>query len=108
MYSVISYSVVQSRREIAVRMALGAEPRTVARTFLASGAGLAGLGLALGFGVSTALTRAIETLLFGIVPLDAVTYAAVAGLTGAVTLAATVLPARAAARVDPMFALRGD
>jgi putative ABC transport system permease protein len=107
-YSVISYSVVQSRREIGLRMALGAEPRTVARAFLASGAGLAGLGLALGFGVSTALTRTIETLLFGIVPLDAVTYAAVAGLTGVVTLAAAVLPARAAARVDPVLALRTD
>jgi putative ABC transport system permease protein len=91
-----------------VRMALGADPVRVARAFLARGGVLAGVGLALGLGVSLVLTRALETLLFGVARLDVVTYAAVAGLTLLVTVAATSIPALAAARVDPTVALRAE
>ena len=80
----------------------------MARAFLARGGVLAGVGLAMGLSVSLVLTRALETLLFGVARLDAVTYAAVAGLTLLVTIAATAIPALAAARVDPTVALRAE
>jgi len=107
-YGAVSYAVALRHREIGIRMALGAEPAAVAREFLTGGAALAGGGMAIGLVVSVLLTRTLEGLLFGVARLDAATYVAVAGLTLAVTMLATLAPARAAARVDPMVALRAD
>jgi ABC-type antimicrobial peptide transport system permease subunit len=108
LYGIVSYAVVQQRREIGVRMALGAAPAGVAREFLARGAGLAGWGMAAGLAVSFLLTRTLEGLLFGIGRLDAPTYLAAAGVTLIVTVLATSIPARAAARVDPVVALHAE
>jgi ABC-type antimicrobial peptide transport system permease subunit len=89
-------------------MALGADPVGVARAFLARGGMLVGAGLAIGLGVSLVLTRALDSLLFGVARLDPVTYAVVARLTFLVAMAATSIPALATARVDPTVALRTD
>jgi putative ABC transport system permease protein len=107
-YGVVSFAVVQRHREIGLRMALGAAPGAVARAFLARGAALAAIGIGIGLGASAMLTQTLETLLFGIARLDPVTYAAVAGLALIVTVVSTVIPALAAARVDPTEALRAE
>ena len=107
-YSVVSYAVAQRSREIGVRMALGAAPADIARTFLLRSIVLAGWGLAAGFCAAALVTGALETLLFGIAPLDSATYAGVACLTLLVTLLATLAPALAAARVDPTVVLRAE
>jgi len=103
-YSVVSYAVVQRTREIGVRVALGAAPADIARTFLLRGATLAAGGLAAGVAAPALLTGLLETLLFGITPFDSATYAAVAALTLLVTLLATLAPAR----VNPTVALRAE
>jgi ABC-type antimicrobial peptide transport system permease subunit len=107
-YGVVSFAVVQRRREIGLRMALGASPGAVARAFLARGAVLAAVGIGIGAGAAALLTRALETLLFGIARLDPLTYAAVAGLALLVTVGSTLIPAWGAARVDPTEALRAE
>jgi putative ABC transport system permease protein len=107
-YGVVSYAVVQARREIGVRMALGAQPAGVAREFLARGAVLAGWGMAAGLALSVFLTHTLEGLLFGVARLDGGTYLTAAGLTFLVTVLAASAPARAAGRVDPVVALRVD
>jgi putative ABC transport system permease protein len=105
-YGVISYSVTQRTHEIGIRMALGAEPGQVMRLILAHGLKLAVIGVAIGIGASLALTRLMSTLLFGISATDPLTFAGVAILLAAVSLAACYIPARRAMRVDPMVALR--
>ncbi|MBI1790346.1 MAG: ABC transporter permease, partial [Acidobacteria bacterium] len=108
LYGVLSYGVAQRTQEIGVRIALGASPAGVARLIAGQGARLAALGTALGGGAALALTRAFRALLFGIAPEDPRTYAAVAVLLMAVAAGACWLPARRAARVDPMVALRQE
>jgi predicted permease len=108
LYSVVSYTVAQSVREIGVRMALGARPRDVGRAFLTRGAVLAAWGVAAGLALSAALAGLLKALLFGVAPLDPATYAAVTCLTLLVTVAATLAPALAAARVNPTTALRAE
>ena len=107
-YGVIAYIVSQRRREVGIRMALGAQSDTVQRIFLARGLSLAGVGLAIGLVGAAALMRVLSTLLFGVAPFDPVTYASVAAALGSVALAATWIPARQATRVDPMLALRSE
>jgi ABC-type antimicrobial peptide transport system permease subunit len=107
-YGVVSFAVVQRHREIGLRMAVGATPGAVARAFLARGVTLAAIGIGLGLAAAALLTRALETLLFGIARVDPVTYAAVAGLALLVTVVSTVIPALGAARVDPAEALRAE
>jgi len=105
-YGVISYVVSLRQREIGVRMALGAQQADVSRLVLRQGAQLAGAGLLVGLGAALGLTRLMSALLFGVSPADPVTYAAAAlALTGVVMLASYV-PARRAARVDPIETLR--
>jgi putative ABC transport system permease protein len=105
-YGVIGYAVTLRTREVGIRMALGAERRDVLLMVLRTGAALTGTGLAAGFLASLALTRLLASLLFEVRAIDLATSAAVAVLLSAVALLASYLPARRAASVDPMIALR--
>jgi putative ABC transport system permease protein len=107
-YGVLAYAVVQRTREIGIRMALGARRAQVLAGVLRQGLLLAGTGIALGLAVAAAGTRTLQSLLFGVTPLDPWTYAVVATAFGFVAACAAVVPARRAATVDPMVALRND
>jgi ABC-type antimicrobial peptide transport system permease subunit len=106
MYGVMAYSVAQRTGEIGVRMALGASPSNVLRLVLGQGLWTTAAGITVGILGSFALTRTMESLLFGLSPTDPVTFAGVALLLAFVALLASYLPARRAMRVDPMVALR--
>jgi ABC-type antimicrobial peptide transport system, permease component len=104
----MAYSVAQRRREIGIRMALGAQASDV-RGMVVSQAVKTGLiGLAIGLPGALAAARVLDTLLYGVRPHDPVTFAAVSLLLLAVMLLAAYLPARRATRVDPMTALRTE
>lgn len=105
-YGVVSYAVSQRASEIGIRMALGAQRGDVLRLVLRHGLMLASLGVAVGLGGAFALARVIRTMLAGISPTDPLTFLVIPLLLGAVTLLACLLPARRAARVDPMVVLR--
>jgi predicted permease len=107
-YGVIAYSVSQRRREIGIRVALGAPVAALKRMFVRQGMVLAGTGALGGLVAASALTRWMSSVLFGVSPVDAATYAVVTSiLIGAAALAAYV-PARRSTRVDPVEALRGE
>ncbi|MEZ4587593.1 MAG: FtsX-like permease family protein, partial [Gemmatimonadales bacterium] len=108
LYGVLAGSVASRRRELAVRMSLGASREAVLRLVLREALVLTGLGLLVGGGVALALTRTLGALLYGVSPLDPVTFLLVAGLVTAACVAAALVPARRAARVDPMVAIRAD
>jgi putative ABC transport system permease protein len=105
-YGVISYAVVQRTNEIGIRMALGAQGTDVLRLIGSAGIRLALLGTLVGTAGALALTRFLSTLLFGVSSLDPLTFAAMALALIAVTLLACYVPARRAAKVDPLIALR--
>ena len=107
-YGVISYVVSQRTREIGVRMAMGAERGEVSRMILRQALVLAGGGVVVGLAGSVGLTRLMSSLLFGVSPMDPVTFASVAVALAAIALVASYLPARRAASVDPIVALRFD
>lgn len=106
LYAVMSYTVTQRTREIGIRMALGAGRGSVLGMVLRQGAVLSLVGIALGLIAALAGSRSLEAMLFGIEPLDATTFGAVALGLFAVAMAATVLPARRASVVDPLVSLR--
>jgi putative ABC transport system permease protein len=108
LYGVIAYGVTQRLREFGVRMALGARPSDVSRMVLRKGSILAGAGAAMGLGGAVALVRAMESLLYGVSPLDPLTFAVAAGLLLGVAFAASYFPARRAAQTDPTVALRSE
>ena len=107
-YGVMAYAVAQRQREIGVRLALGAAPGAIRRLVLARGARLAALGLGIGLAGAIFTGRLLRTLLFGVSALDPGTFAAVAALLGTMALAACLLPARRAMRVDPLVAIREE
>jgi predicted permease len=107
-YGVLSYMVTQHRREIGIRMALGAERATVLRTVMGDGLKLTCAGLVAGLAAVLVLTRLMETLLFEVRPNDPATLAGVAALITAVAAAASLIPAFRATRVDPIVALKDE
>jgi hypothetical protein len=107
-YGVLAYAVVQRTREIGIRMALGAPRAKVLLLVLRGGALLATAGIVLGLAGAAAMTRWLQSMLFGVAPLDPATFAAVSLAFGAVAALASYLPARRATNVDPMVALRSE
>jgi predicted permease len=107
-YGVMAYLVSQGTREIGIRVALGATPVGILGLVLKQGVAVAGVGLAVGLAGAAALTRVMQSLLFGVSGTDAATFAGVTGLLGVVALVASYLPARRAARVDPIVSLRSE
>ena len=107
-YGVLAYAVAQRRREVGIRLALGAQPGSVKSLFVRRGLMLSGVGIALGAAAAAGLTRSMSSLLFGVTPVDAVTFAAAAGVLVVAALAASYIPARRAAAVDPVETLRGQ
>jgi len=105
-YGVVSYTVTQATHDIGVRMALGADTRTVLGAVLKGAMSMAVLGIALGAAAAFAATRVMKELLFGVSATDPLTFGAVALLLGAVTLLASYIPALRATKVDPIVALR--
>jgi predicted permease len=107
-YGVLSYMVTQHRREIGIRMALGAERALVLRTVMGHGLKLTCIGLVAGLAAALVLTRLMETLLFEVRPNDPATLAGVAAIITAVAAAASLVPAFRATRVDPIVALKDE
>lgn len=107
-YGVIAYSVSQRKREIGIRMALGAQRQHLTGMFVRYGLVLTAIGAACGFGVSVMLSRVLSTLLFHVSATDPLTYGAVFAGLMATALLASYLPSRRAARVDPIEALKSE
>jgi putative ABC transport system permease protein len=105
---VLAFSVSQRTNELGVRMALGAEPRSILRMILSEGAVMAAIGLIAGGIIAIPLSRMLGGLLFGVQPADPMTITAAAALLMTVALIAAWIPARRAMTVDPMTALRRD
>ncbi len=108
LYGIISYSVAQRRGEIGVRVALGASRRDVLGLVLRQGMILTTIGLLTGLVVALVFTRALASLVFGIGTADPLTLIGVAAFLSITALLASYLPARRAARVDPMIAMRPE
>ena len=108
LYGSIAYTVSQRTREIGIRIALGASSRAVTRLVVGDGVRLAAIGLMIGIVTAVAATRLLSGLLYGISSSDPETFVMIAGLVAVVALAASYLPARRAARVDPVDALRAE
>ena len=108
LYGSIAYGVTTRTREFGIRMAFGAERRNIVRLVLGGAARLALAGAGIGLGAALLVTRAMERLLFGVKPLDPMSFASAVALFVAVALLASYLPARRAATVDPAIALRSE
>jgi ABC-type antimicrobial peptide transport system permease subunit len=107
-YGVLAYMVTERRREIGIRMALGARQRAVVGTVMRQGLSLAGAGIAVGVTAALGLGQLVASLLFGVSAADPFTLVAVVGTIAAVAALASGLPAWRASRVDPTIALRGE
>lgn len=108
LYGVMSYSVSRRTHEIGIRMAMGAKPGTVERLVLRQGLALTLIAMALGWPAAWMLAKLAASFLYGIQPHDAVTFAVVPPLLIAIALIACWIPARRAASIDPMQALRTE
>jgi predicted permease len=107
-YSVIAFLVSQSTREVGIRMALGATPRAILMLIVRQGLVVAMVGVSLGLAGAFLLTRFMASLLFGVRATDPLTFAAIALVLGTVAVIASYVPARRAARIDPMVSLRSE
>jgi putative ABC transport system permease protein len=107
-YGVVSFWVSQRTRELGIRAALGARQADIMRLVIRQAVVLVGVGIAVGLLAALGLTRVMASLLFGVGATDAVTYALLAVLLGIVALVASYVPARRAAGVPPIVALRHD
>src|SRR5215217_1503867 len=105
-YGVMSYTVAQHTREIGIRMALGAQPRSILKLIIGRGLVLVSVGAVIGVFASLGLTRFIENMLFGVTPTDPLTFVMIVALLGFVALLACLIPAQRAMRVDPIVVLR--
>jgi ABC-type antimicrobial peptide transport system permease subunit len=108
LYGVIAYSVASRHRDLGIRIAIGASPRAVMRTILGEGTIVTLLGSVAGIAMAVALGRVMATSLYGISPFDPEVLAMALLLTVAVSVLATWIPARRAAAIDPVIALRAD
>jgi predicted permease len=108
LYGVMAYSVAQRRREIGIRMALGAQAADVRSLVVSQAMRLGAAGLAMGIAGALAVTRVLDSLLFGVSASDPLTFATVSAALITVLVLAAYLPARRATRVDPIIALRAD
>jgi ABC-type antimicrobial peptide transport system permease subunit len=107
-YGVISYAVSQCTREIGIRMALGAQKHELRWMFVRSALGLAGVGIFIGLGTAAVVARLMTSLLFGVSPLDPISFAAVPVILIAAAVLASYLPAARAAAVNPVGALKAE
>jgi ABC-type antimicrobial peptide transport system permease subunit len=107
-YGVISYTVSQRRREIGIRLALGAQRSGLRWMFVRSALVLTGIGVGIGVVAAAGLTQLMHTLLFGVSPLDPLTYVSIPLVLAGCAVLASYLPARRAAGVDPVEALRAE
>ena len=107
-YGVIAYGVAQRRKEIGIRVALGARPASVAGMVVRQGMALAAVGIAAGLALAFMLTRFLSRFLFSVTATDPITLGGVAALLAAAALAASYIPARRATRTDPVEVLRAD
>ncbi|MGQ0733076.1 MAG: ABC transporter permease [Acidobacteriota bacterium] len=108
LYGVIAYAVSQRRREIGIRLAVGAQAREIQALFVGRGLWLTSVGIAIGLGGALGFTAVLRSLLFGVSARDPITFTAIPGMLTAVALLASYLPARRAAAVDPLETLRAD
>jgi ABC-type antimicrobial peptide transport system permease subunit len=107
-YGVVSYAVSQRRREIGIRMALGAQNRELRWMFVTSALRLTGAGVVLGLAAAAAIAQVLRSLLFGVQPLDAVSFAAVPLILAAASTLASFLPASRIAAINPVEALKEE
>jgi ABC-type antimicrobial peptide transport system permease subunit len=107
-YGVLAYVVRERRRELGIRLALGARTGQVVRLVVGQGLRLTGLGLAIGLAIALVGSRVLGSLLFGVKPNDLATYEVVCAALLGVAFLASWLPARSAGRIDPLIAMRSD
>jgi ABC-type antimicrobial peptide transport system permease subunit len=105
---VIAYLVNQGARELGIRLALGATPHGILVLIVKQGLVVTVSGVSLGLAAALVLTRFMQSLLFGVNARDPLTFGSIAGLLTVVALAASAIPARTAARIDPMVSLRAE
>ena len=107
-YGVLQYSVIQRKREMGIRIAIGASSSSMIRLIVGQAVGLAAIGVTIGLAGALALTRVIRAMLFNTDPLDAATFAASAAVLLAIAVLSSYLPARRALRIDPTIAMRAE
>jgi ABC-type antimicrobial peptide transport system permease subunit len=108
LYGVVSYAVSRQRREIGIRVALGAQPSDIRGLFMRRGLALTGAGVAVGLGAAAGFAPVMRSLVFGVGPLDPITFALAPIVLASAAVLATYLPARRAVAVDPVETMRAE